>query len=177
MVLIHYFNWISEELHLINMYGNNSRSSWDPLGPYGRFTIPWGFPEPLWTFVWCSWRDCVVLPLSQGYGGGFNERENVEYIEREESDGEYDEVREGQGSLWRHLLCFLRIKNEIHNVYIHLCGVSLSPRQAFLQKFLVANWHPIVLLFPLGQDLIYKTDDYLFSYRSVIKNRVGDYQK
>uniref|UniRef100_A0A3B3V589 Zinc finger Ran-binding domain-containing protein 2 n=1 Tax=Poecilia latipinna TaxID=48699 RepID=A0A3B3V589_9TELE len=25
------------------------------------------------------------------YGGGFNERENVEYIEREESDGEYDE--------------------------------------------------------------------------------------
>lgn len=27
-----------------------------------------------------------------GYGGGFNERENVEYIEREESDGEYDEV-------------------------------------------------------------------------------------
>lgn len=28
-----------------------------------------------------------------GYGGGFNERENVEYIEREESDGEYDEVR------------------------------------------------------------------------------------
>lgn len=27
-----------------------------------------------------------------GYGGGFNERENIEYIEREESDGEYDEV-------------------------------------------------------------------------------------
>uniref|UniRef100_T1JNT5 Zinc finger Ran-binding domain-containing protein 2 n=1 Tax=Strigamia maritima TaxID=126957 RepID=T1JNT5_STRMM len=26
-----------------------------------------------------------------GYGGGYNERENVEYIEREESDGEYDE--------------------------------------------------------------------------------------
>ncbi len=32
------------------------------------------------------------LSLSSGYGGGFNERENVEYIEREESDGEYDEV-------------------------------------------------------------------------------------
>ena len=31
-------------------------------------------------------------PLFKGYGGGFNERENVEYIEREESDGEYDEV-------------------------------------------------------------------------------------
>lgn len=30
--------------------------------------------------------------LFAGYGGGFNERENVEYIEREESDGEYDEV-------------------------------------------------------------------------------------
>lgn len=28
----------------------------------------------------------------RGYGGGFNERENIEYIEREESDGEYDEV-------------------------------------------------------------------------------------
>lgn len=26
-----------------------------------------------------------------GYGGGYNERENVEYIEREDSDGEYDE--------------------------------------------------------------------------------------
>lgn len=26
-----------------------------------------------------------------GYGGGYNERENVEYIEREESDGEFDE--------------------------------------------------------------------------------------
>uniref|UniRef100_UPI0035901EE0 zinc finger Ran-binding domain-containing protein 2 isoform X2 n=1 Tax=Myxine glutinosa TaxID=7769 RepID=UPI0035901EE0 len=26
-----------------------------------------------------------------GYGGGFNEREDVEYIERDESDGEYDE--------------------------------------------------------------------------------------
>ncbi len=27
-----------------------------------------------------------------GYGGGFNERENLVYNEREESDGEYDEV-------------------------------------------------------------------------------------
>lgn len=46
-----------------------------------------------------------VLPFFQGYGGGFNERENVEYIEREESDGEYDEVREGQGVLWRDSCC------------------------------------------------------------------------
>lgn len=38
-------------------------------------------------------KDCFILPLFKGYGGGFNERENVEYIEREESDGEYDEVR------------------------------------------------------------------------------------
>lgn len=34
----------------------------------------------------------VLFNLMAGYGGGFNERENVEYIEREESDGEYDEV-------------------------------------------------------------------------------------
>lgn len=33
-----------------------------------------------------------MLLFFLGYGGGFNERENVEYIEREESDGEYDEV-------------------------------------------------------------------------------------
>lgn len=33
-----------------------------------------------------------LYSLFKGYGGGFNERENVEYIEREESDGEYDEV-------------------------------------------------------------------------------------
>jgi hypothetical protein len=26
-----------------------------------------------------------------GYGGGYNERENVEYIERKESDDEFDE--------------------------------------------------------------------------------------
>lgn len=30
--------------------------------------------------------------LLTGYGGGFNERENLVYNEREESDGEYDEV-------------------------------------------------------------------------------------
>lgn len=29
----------------------------------------------------------------EGYGGGYNERENVEYIERDESDSEYDEVK------------------------------------------------------------------------------------
>lgn len=34
----------------------------------------------------------LCLRVIVGYGGGFNERENVEYIEREESDGEYDEV-------------------------------------------------------------------------------------
>ena len=27
-----------------------------------------------------------------GLGGGFNERENVEYVERQDSDDEYDEV-------------------------------------------------------------------------------------
>lgn len=37
-------------------------------------------------------RITVYALLILGYGGGFNERENVEYIEREESDGEYDEV-------------------------------------------------------------------------------------
>lgn len=35
----------------------------------------------------------ISLHFPTGYGGGFNERENVEYIEREESDDEYDEVR------------------------------------------------------------------------------------
>lgn len=33
-----------------------------------------------------------ILFFFLGLGGGYNERENVEYIEREESDGEYDEV-------------------------------------------------------------------------------------
>lgn len=37
----------------------------------------------------------MLVNLMAGYGGGFNERENVEYIEREESDGEYDEVSTG----------------------------------------------------------------------------------
>ena len=27
-----------------------------------------------------------------GYGGGYNEREGVEYIQREDSDDEFDEV-------------------------------------------------------------------------------------
>lgn len=39
----------------------------------------------------CHRITVYALPFL-GYGGGFNERENVEYIEREESDGEYDEV-------------------------------------------------------------------------------------
>lgn len=34
----------------------------------------------------------IILFFFLGLGGGYNERENVEYIEREESDGEYDEV-------------------------------------------------------------------------------------
>lgn len=41
-------------------------------------------------FVASSWL--LSHLIVSGYGGGFNERENVEYIEREESDGEYDEV-------------------------------------------------------------------------------------
>lgn len=32
-------------------------------------------------------KKCVT-----GLGGGYNERENVEYIEREVSDDEYDDV-------------------------------------------------------------------------------------
>lgn len=45
-------------------------------------------------FFWfrSSIVDEVFFVVLSGYGGGFNERENVEYIEREESDGEYDEV-------------------------------------------------------------------------------------
>ncbi|KAH9383618.1 hypothetical protein HPB48_025311 [Haemaphysalis longicornis] len=30
-----------------------------------------------------------------GLGGGYNERESVEYVEREDSDGEYDDVQDG----------------------------------------------------------------------------------
>lgn len=46
------------------------------------------------TYRWFWWIIITIsAPPSLGYGGGFNERENVEYIEREESDGEYDEVR------------------------------------------------------------------------------------
>uniref|UniRef100_A0A3B5L8D7 Zinc finger Ran-binding domain-containing protein 2 n=1 Tax=Xiphophorus couchianus TaxID=32473 RepID=A0A3B5L8D7_9TELE len=40
----------------------------------------------------CNTPKYAKLEERTGYGGGFNERENVEYIEREESDGEYDEV-------------------------------------------------------------------------------------
>lgn len=42
----------------------------------------------------CAFENQLLIAflLLSGYGGGFNERENVEYIEREESDGEYDEV-------------------------------------------------------------------------------------
>ena len=36
----------------------------------------------------CTWK----LYLHPGLGGGYNERGTVEYIEREESDDEYDEV-------------------------------------------------------------------------------------
>ncbi|XDB47810.1 hypothetical protein ABFV05_001426 [Capra hircus] len=39
----------------------------------------------------CNTPKYTKLEERTGYGGGFNERENVEYIEREESDGEYDE--------------------------------------------------------------------------------------
>lgn len=53
---------------------------------------------PLNTFFFILWFSeelllmVLLLIFLSGYGGGFNERENVEYIEREESDGEYDEV-------------------------------------------------------------------------------------
>uniref|UniRef100_A0A673VL72 Zinc finger Ran-binding domain-containing protein 2 n=1 Tax=Suricata suricatta TaxID=37032 RepID=A0A673VL72_SURSU len=39
----------------------------------------------------CNTPKYAKLEERTGYDGGFNERENVEYIEREESDGEYDE--------------------------------------------------------------------------------------
>ncbi|XP_072467787.1 uncharacterized protein [Notamacropus eugenii] len=39
----------------------------------------------------CNTPKYAKLEERTGYGGGFNEGENVEYIEREESDGEYDE--------------------------------------------------------------------------------------
>ena len=36
-------------------------------------------------------KKCLVFVFT-GLGGGYNERENVEYVEREESDDEYDLV-------------------------------------------------------------------------------------
>ncbi|KAK6314529.1 hypothetical protein J4Q44_G00159880 [Coregonus suidteri] len=39
----------------------------------------------------CNTPKYAKLEERTGYGGGFNERENVEYIDRDESDGEYDE--------------------------------------------------------------------------------------
>lgn len=45
----------------------------------------------MFLLLWWIVITVYALPFL-GYGGGFNERENVEYIEREESDGEYDEV-------------------------------------------------------------------------------------
>ncbi|XP_073671289.1 zinc finger Ran-binding domain-containing protein 2 isoform X2 [Paramisgurnus dabryanus] len=39
----------------------------------------------------CNTPKYAKLEERTGYGGGFNERQNLEYIEREESDGEYDE--------------------------------------------------------------------------------------
>ncbi|MGH0166690.1 UNVERIFIED_CONTAM: hypothetical protein FKN15_053680 [Acipenser sinensis] len=39
----------------------------------------------------CNTPKYAKLEERTGYGGGFNERENVEYIKREDSDGEYDE--------------------------------------------------------------------------------------
>ena len=38
--------------------------------------------------MWCGH---VILP-AVGAGGGYNEREGVEYIDRDESDEEFDEV-------------------------------------------------------------------------------------
>lgn len=43
-------------------------------------------------YHWLLYIYLIYSCNAPGYGGGFNERENVEYIEREESDGEYDEV-------------------------------------------------------------------------------------
>jgi hypothetical protein len=60
------------------------------------------------TFAALSYWCCYPLParathwnlyvhlifVHTGLGGGFNERQNVEYIERPDSDDEYDEVAE-----------------------------------------------------------------------------------
>ena len=37
-------------------------------------------------------RSCTVCSLDSGAGGGYNEREGVEYNQRDDSDDEYDEV-------------------------------------------------------------------------------------
>ena len=37
--------------------------------------------------------DSLLVYLFPGYGGGYNERDGVEYIERQDSDDEFDEVK------------------------------------------------------------------------------------
>lgn len=39
-----------------------------------------------------------------GYGGGYNEREGVEYIERQDSDDEFDEVLKNACKHWVKLI-------------------------------------------------------------------------
>lgn len=39
----------------------------------------------------CNHKRDTVNEVRTGLGGGFNERQNVEYVKREESDDEFDE--------------------------------------------------------------------------------------
>lgn len=50
---------------------------------------PWS-QEQVYRTKFCA--QCMYDCITIGLGGGYNERENVEYIEREESDDEYDDV-------------------------------------------------------------------------------------
>lgn len=107
--------------------------------------------------AWCSWiwrstRACLILPLFKGYGGGFNERENVEYIEREESDGEYDEVSWGTCiTVERQRVCW-------GCVCLHLCswGGEMLVRNtlwsisAKCSSVKVLNWNQVHLCCLLG---------------------------
>lgn len=59
---------------------------------YAKLEERTGKSYPLIYTCCVHFSSLILLICFPGYGGGFNERENVEYIEREESDGEYDEV-------------------------------------------------------------------------------------
>lgn len=53
-----------------------------------------------------------------GYGGGFNEREGVEYIQREESDDEFDEFGRKKK----------KFRSKVRKIYLNRLPIIISNR-------------------------------------------------